>query len=251
MTKTQSGDGHPAIETQAMPTVLNLCGTRRFSQRFLDLKVATMESVEVDAQICSPSWLLVEMWCHLEAVYPETAVTGGRGMSAHAGVGHAGRAWTDAPTRDPAIERVRTPRPDGLASHGPARHPESVAKKEDAAVDSEGPDIGHVVGLGGEGCGKSEDTAISPRGTNLGDVVAVGDTQRGLPPFLSFGADHLPRSHKIPCPRPVSQLILQLLSGFFPAFPALENWRVHIPRTRDRLQRVEPRSPNSCPGPRP
>ena len=40
----------------------------------------------------------------------------------------------------------------------------------------------------------------------------------------------------------------EIVVRLFPVFHALETWRITVPQIRDRLHRIEPRSPNSLPG---
>ena len=58
------------------------------------------------------------------------------------------------------------------------------------------------------------------------------------------------------CPRKPAQALpfeqvfgnTEIVVWLFPAFHALETWRITAPQIRDRLHRIEPRSPNSRPG---
>ena len=40
----------------------------------------------------------------------------------------------------------------------------------------------------------------------------------------------------------------EIVIRLFPEFPALETWRISVPRIRDRLHRIEPCSPDGRPG---
>ena len=53
-----------------------------------------------------------------------------------------------------------------------------------------------------------------------------------------------------PSIRSVVRAIIDAISGFS-SVSCLETWRIPVPRIRDRLHRIEPRSPNSHPGVRP
>ena len=53
-----------------------------------------------------------------------------------------------------------------------------------------------------------------------------------------------------PSIRSVVRAIIDSVSGFS-SVSCLETWRIPVPRIRDRLHRIEPRSPNSRPGVRP
>ena len=56
--------------------------------------------------------------------------------------------------------------------------------------------------------------------------------------------------HPGPSIRSVVRAIIEAVSGFS-SVSCRETWRVPVPRIRDRLHRIEPRSPNSRPGVRP
>ena len=69
-----------------------------------------------------------------------------------------------------------------------------------------------------------------------------------------MGASNMVSGGRVPRPKPsirsCVRAIIDAVSGFS-SVSCLETWRIRVPRIRDRLHRIEPRSPNSRPGVRP
>ena len=79
--------------------------------------------------------------------------------------------------------------------------------------------------------------------------MATSELRQGCIGACDFRRDG-PKPRRNPSIRSGVGGIIGAVSGFS-SVSCLETWRIPVPRIRDRLHRIEPRSPNSRPGVRP
>ena len=241
-TQAQDKDGAGRSETRAAPPVAGLGSKKPFRERRLDPEIVTVEPDDDDRRGLRRCVAAGRGVARAAGRAPppgrEPVVAHDRRAAAHAGAGDAGGARADAAPGEAAPAGLRAQGTDQLALEGPGGHEGGVEEAEAAALGAPGP--------APSGCGESR-----PRSRLRGrfPVGAASLPQESDMAACNFGADaRKPRPG--PSIRSDVRAIIESLSGFS-SVSCLETWRIPVHRIRDRLHRIEPRSPNSRPGVRP
>ena len=173
-----------SMTSSAVPSVEGLDAMRRRMPRREDPELITEHPAEDDPEVYGPAWPLVEEWRRVR--------------DGHA---HQGRCLSWLVTQERLLvlelamleEHTLTLPPEtqplrGFGRRGQTswRHKalhdtwKALRRRRMLRWVRRGPDLGHVVGLGREGCGESEDTAVGNQGPDIGSVVEIGGEGLGM-----------------------------------------------------------------------